>query len=72
MSIKLFLKCAFATALGLLIALIIGFTIMGGLYQFTLNDVFAGIEKYSLGILFAYLILVPLVLIEQIKKAKDE
>ena len=72
MSIKLFVKCAFATALGLLIALIIGFTIMGVLYQFTLNDIFTGIEKYSLGILFSYLILVPLVVIEQVKKAKED
>jgi uncharacterized membrane protein len=61
-----------SVAIGLLIAITISFSIMAFLYDLSLTEIFDGLVKYSIGIVIAYLIMIPLVYIEQVKKAKSD
>lgn len=65
---KLLLKCFITSALGLLIGLAISLSVITVIYGLALADIFEGIMKYSIGIAITYLIMVPLVYFEQIKK----
>ena len=69
MNIKLLLKCMVASALGLLIALSIGFSVAAIIFDLTLADILKGIVKLSIGLAIVYLIMIPLVYFEQIKKS---
>ncbi len=68
MNIKLLLKCMVASALGLLIALSIGFSVAAVIFDLTLADILKGIVKLSIGFAIVYVIMIPLVYLEQIKK----
>ena len=68
MNIKLLLKCMVASALGLLIALGIGFSVAAVIFDLTLADILNGVVKLSIGLAIAYVIMIPLVYLEQIKK----
>lgn len=68
MNLKLLLKCMVASALGLLIALGIGFSVAAVIFDLTLADILNGVVKLSIGLAIAYVIMIPLVYLEQIKK----
>jgi uncharacterized membrane protein len=72
MKIRLLFRCMVSVAIGLLIAITISFSIMAFLYDLSLTEIFDGLVKYSIGIVIAYLIMIPLVYIEQVKKAKSD
>ncbi len=68
MNIKLLLKCMVASALGLLIALSIGLSVAAVIFDLTLADILKGIVKLTIGLAIVYVIMIPLVYLEQIKK----
>lgn len=68
MNIKLLIKSMVASALGLLIALSIGFSVAAVIFDLTLTDILKGIVKLSIGFAIVYIIMIPLVYLEQIKK----
>lgn len=72
MKIRLLFRCMVSVAIGLLIAITISFSIMALLYDLSLTEILDGLVKYSIGIAIAYLIMIPLVYIEQVKKAKSD
>lgn len=67
MNINLLFRCLISVAIGLAIALTVTFAIIAVLYDLSLVDIKNGLMKYSIGIAIAYLILVPLVYIEQLR-----
>ncbi len=72
MKLKLLFKCCIASALGLFIGLAISLSVIAVTYGFTLVGMFDSIMEYSIGIAITYLIMVPLVYFEQIKKNHHE
>jgi hypothetical protein len=67
MKIKLLFRCLISVAIGLTIALTVTFAIIAVLYDLSLVDIKNGLMKYSIEIAIAYLVMVPLVYIEQVK-----
>ena len=59
-----------ASALGLLISISIGLAVVAPIYDLTLNDILKGVKKLSIGLAIVYIIMIPLVYFEQIKKTE--
>jgi hypothetical protein len=59
-----------ASALGLLISISVGLAVVAPIYDLTLNDILKGVKKLSIGLAIVYIIMIPLVYFEQIKKTE--
>lgn len=67
-----FLKSIIASALGLAVALVFGLLIIAIIYQISFDRIISKLIELQYGIAFAFIIMVVLVFVEQVYKAKKK